>query len=103
MAMNIEILVKEGELSQEVVDTLKGQWITDCDTLYARMQAAIYSDNPNTVIASEKELGLDEGKLSEFMKYIEGYVSPGIINAPKPKEYPTGCIKPKKYPLRGGQ
>ena len=97
MVKSINILVEQGVLTKEAAARLKGAWIRNCDELYSRIRACEFSDNPHSMIlAMERELGLKEGALPGFKKYIEEYVSPEAVSAEKPKQYPLGAKFEKK-------
>jgi hypothetical protein len=84
----IEKLVEDGVLSKEASERLKSAWVTTCDEIYARVKEAL-----------EKELGIAAGSLQGFAKYIEAYVSPEVVNAPRPKRYPMGLLASRRYAL----
>ena len=95
----LSVLVEEGELSAEAAARLEKAWVTTCDELYARMKSCVFAENPDMERAMEQELGLKPGKMRDFMRYIERYVSPETVNAPKPPEYPFGARIPPRTPL----
>ncbi len=64
--------------------------MANCDELYSRMKAFLFAQRLELEIAMDEELGISKGKLREFMDYIKPYVSQEVINAEKPREYPTG-------------
>ena len=89
--VSIEYLAEQGEISAEAAASLKGAWVNTADELYSRMKACTFSASPEAMKNSmEKELGLNEGKFDDFMSYIKKYVSSGVVNAGKVKEYPLG-------------
>lgn len=90
MPQLIDFLVQERVLSEEAVKRLKAAWVTNIDELYSRIRACDFSGKPEMTRAMEQELGLGEGKLEGFKKYITPYVSPDVVNAEKPREHPLG-------------
>lgn len=87
MAKNISFLVGQKMLSREAAARLGTAWVQNVDELYSRARAC---ENPEMRRGMEIELGIGEGELSDFMRQISEYVSPEVLNAPKPPRYPLG-------------
>jgi len=88
---SIDYLVEQGELSKEAAERLKGAWVNTADDLYSRMLTCTFSSNAGVMKkCMEKEIGLNEGKFDDFMKYIENHISSEVVNAKKPKQCPLG-------------
>ena len=90
MAIKLDKLAEDGIISQQVLDRLKQAWISNADELYARIQTAEFSQEPEIRRKIAYELGISEYEIDRFKKSLEFYVSPETLNAEKPKEYPLG-------------
>ena len=98
MTVKIEVLVQKGEMSAEAAQRLKERWITTADELYSSVRAAVSEDESSELrkgIAGMLEV--DPGKLNDYMRYLEAYVSEQVINPGEIKRYPLGYpIGPQK-------
>jgi len=95
MAIKLDKLAEDGIISQQVLDRLKQAWISNADELYARIQTAEFSQEPEIRRKIAYELGISEYEIDRFKKSLEFYISPETLNTKKTKRI-SSWIKIKR-------
>jgi len=93
MTKPLKLLADEGVISLEVLKKLKDAWISTADELYSRIQACKFSEKDSSRNSIARELGIETESLEKFKRQLERYVSPEVLKAEKPREYPLGYNK----------
>jgi hypothetical protein len=88
----IKELVERRELSQRAAENMRKSHVTNTNELYCLIKSAIKYMPKDGRERLATSLGLSEGKLRDYMEFIEPYVSEQIINSQEKEQHPTGCL-----------